>query len=144
MPQLNEDGSPQNTESQDAVLRLFRRQDLLYGRHPQLQPQEQHDKRDNDPAEVFNPGVAEGMLFIRRLSGQLEAYQHDNGGAGIRQVVHGVRHNGQGVRKESGQKFDEEQQQVGGDPHSTRRTAAFLPDFRICRRAVALDQKLHD
>ena len=144
LPQLQQHGHHQNDKGQGAEVRGLGRDDFLKGGAAQLQAQKQHDEGHNHPGEVLDAGVAKGVLFVGGLACQLKAHQHDDGGAGVRQVVHGVGHDGHTAGHQPRRQLDGKQQQIGGDAHGAGHLAAFLPHLGGVLGAVARDKGLHN
>ena len=85
--------------------------------------------------------MAEGMAGIGLLARHLESDQGDDGGAGIRQVVEGVGRDGDGIADGPRQEFPGEEAQVQENPHSPAEDSVSLPDRRILRVVLFLDEK---
>ena len=71
--------------------------------------------------------MAEGMAWVRRFGGNAEAQQRDHGGAGIREVVEGVRRDGDGAGEGPGKELAQKQQQVQPDPNSAAENTVGRP-----------------
>ena len=77
---------------------FLRREDFLNGRHAELKPEENDDKRDDDARKILDARVAKRVLFIRRFTCHFKADERDNGRAGICEVVDGIGRDGNTVK----------------------------------------------
>ena len=71
-------------------------QDFKKGRLYKLKSHQQDQKGNQQPCEIFDSSMAEGMLRIRLLPGHFKSDQCEQGGTGIGKVVEGIRGNGYG------------------------------------------------
>ena len=78
---------------------------------------------NRQPGQIFVPGMAVGMLRVRRTGPQFEAHQADDVGAGIRQVIHTVGHNGNAAGQRADGGFSRKKQQVADDADNARQIA---------------------
>ena len=58
-------------------------EDLLNRALAQLQAHQQDDQRNQQPRQVFQPPMAEGVAVVCLLARQLEAHQRHHGRTGI-------------------------------------------------------------
>ena len=66
----------------------------------------QDDDGDDDRGHVLAAAMAERMLAVRLLPGKLRADDRDDGRKRIGQVVHGVQHDGDGVRQHAHKRLE--------------------------------------
>ena len=74
----------------------------------------QHDQADDHGAQVLDSSVAEGVLLVRFLSGQLRADDGDDAAQGVAEVVHGVQDDGDRAGDEADGRLGYGQQHVDG------------------------------
>ena len=67
------------------------------------------------------------MAWVRRFGGNAEAQQRDHRGTGIREVVEGVRRDGDGAGEGPGKELAQKQQQVQPDPNSAAENTVGRP-----------------
>ena len=103
-------------------------EDLVQGGLGQLEAHEDDEHGHRQTGQVLQTAMAEGVLPVRLLAAQLEAQQRHGGGAGVGQVVEGVRRDGDGAGDLSGEEFAQEQQDVQTDAHRAAQDAVGLPD----------------
>ena len=89
------------------------------------------DARDDDGAEILNAPVAEGVLVVRAALGELYAEDRDDGAEGVRQVVHGVQHNGDGVGQEAHRRLEACEEEVGNDADDARAGDLLFADLTV-------------
>ncbi len=105
-------------------------EDFLQGGFPQLRPHQQDDHGDHQPGDILQPPVAEGVVLVRGLGGQLEAQQGDHGGTGVGEVVYRVGGDGDGAAENSGQELSCEEEEVQADAHAAAQNAVGPADRR--------------
>ena len=115
--QLHRDGGAEDHKDQRPGVHRLRTQDLLNGGFAQFQAHQQDEHRHRQARDVLHPPVAEGVLRIRLLSRQLKAHQRHEGGTGVRQVVEGVRRDGDGPGQGARQELPGKQQHIQADAH---------------------------
>ena len=84
-------------------------QDFIHRFFQQLHAHQNDQNRDQRGRHVFHAPVAERMLRIGRLVGQLEAQQRHGVGPDIGKVVERVRQDGHTARKKADGNFDGKQ-----------------------------------
>ena len=75
-----------------------------------------HDGGDDHGGQVFNAAVTERVLFIGQFSRELVADNRDDGRKCVREVVHGIENNGNGVCHEADNRLDARENDVGDNP----------------------------
>ena len=98
------------------VIRRVRMDDLFHGFHEGGDPRVQHQQRNDHGAQVFDPAVAEGVLPVRLLPGQLRPDDGDDRTGRVRQVVDRVHHDGDGIGRQADGRLEGRQKDVGRDP----------------------------
>ena len=109
-------------------------QDLLERAFAQLEADDEDQRRDGKAGQIFDAGVAVGMLIVGRTLGEPEAQQRDERGGRVGQVVHGVGHDGHRAREQTGGQLRRKEQQIADDPDRAGQLAvgrAHLGIFRI-------------
>ena len=122
-PELDDDGTQQNTHGDPLQVHRAGVQDLADGGLGQLIADDQDQSGNGQAGQVFEPGVAEGMMLVGRLLRQVEAHQGDDGGAGVGEVVHGVGGDGNGAGQGTHCQLGGEEQQVADDADDAGKTA---------------------
>ena len=89
-PELDEDGCNQYCNHEPAESDLRRVQNLGKALLQKLHADDQDHDRDRQPGQILIPGMAVGMLRVRRARAEFEADEADDIGTGIGQVVHTV------------------------------------------------------
>ena len=125
--QLHADRSSQNPDHQPAELHQSGVQDLIQGLLGQFHAHQQNQHGYRQTGEVLRPAVAEGMAWVRRFGGNAEAQQRDHRGTGIREVVEGVRRDGDGAGEGPSKELAQKQQQVQPDPNSAAENTVGRP-----------------
>ena len=145
-PELDEDGRRQHPDAEPAERH---RRGVEYFQSRFFQQREtdgQNGDADHEARQILVPGVAVGVLRIRGLGRQPEANEADHIGRGIRQVVQGVRHDGDGAKQGACQQLADTEQDIAGHAHQTGQIAVGRADsgvFHIIRALdEAADQKL--
>ena len=139
--QLHQNGRAEDRKDQRAGVYRFRMQDLLNGRLPQLQAHQQDQDRYRQAGDVLHPPVAEGVFGVRLLPRQLKPHQCHEGGPGVRQVVEGVRRDGDGPGEGARQKLSGEQQHVQADAHNPAEDAVGPAGLRLFPGRVRFDKQ---
>lgn len=88
--ELDEDGRKQYCNHEPAESDLRRVQNLGKALLQKLHADDQDHDRDRQPGQILIPGMAVGMLRVRRARAEFEADEADDIGAGIGEVVHAV------------------------------------------------------
>ena len=125
--QLHADRNSQNPDHQPAELHQSGVQDLIQGLLGQFHAHQQNQHGYRQTGEVLRPAVAEGMAWVRRFGGNAEAQQRDHRGTGIREVVEGVRRDGDGAGEGPSKELAQKQQQVQPDPNSAAENTVGRP-----------------
>ena len=102
-------------------------EDFLKAGPGQLEADDDDQRSHGQPGKVFIPGMAVGMVLVRRTLCQTEAKQGDDGAGGVGQVVHGVGGNGHGMGGQAHDELAGEQQQVAENAHNAGKNADFPP-----------------
>ena len=76
-----------------------------------------YDHRNDHGAQVLDAPVTERMLLVRLLSGELCAYDRDQRASRVRDIVDGVKHNGNGMRHDSDHCLKGGEENVGNNPY---------------------------
>ena len=108
-----------------------------------MESQQKDHQRYDQPADVFNPRMAIGMLFIRRFRRKLESYQSHHGGCGIRQVVARIRHNRDAVKDNPCKNLDTKQQDIGGNANNPGEFPIAFAHGVIFHVLIILDKKAY-
>ena len=87
-------------------------EDLVKGGLGQLHAHQQDQARYDQAGYVLDAAVAKGVVGVRLFARQTEAQQRHRRGAGVGQVVEGVRRDGDGTGQLSGEEFADEQQNI--------------------------------
>ena len=109
------------------------------GGFQQLIPRQQNQLPEQHGGQVFHPAVAEGVLRIGRGLGQHKPEQRHHGGGGIRQVIEGVRDDGQAAGQQTGGELQRKQQCVCDNPRDTGELAVGTAHGGILRLFVIAD-----
>ena len=81
--EFDQDGRCNNDQRYRRIAGCLRVKDLVQRLPEGGHAGQQHDHRDGDGADMFDPTVAVGVLFVRRLVGQLGAEDGDHRGQGV-------------------------------------------------------------
>ena len=81
----------------------------------QLRADEQDQGCDGQAGEILDPGVPVGVRCVGGLLRQAEADKGDDGAGGVREVVDGVRRDGNRACQQADQELGEKQQQIAAD-----------------------------
>jgi hypothetical protein len=127
---LGPHGHGDDHERRRAVVRQLRGEDALDGLGCGGDARPQHDDGDDDRREVLDAPIAKGVLAVGLLAGKLGAHDGDDGRRGVRQVVDGVEHDGDGVHEQAERRLEGREQDVC---HDARRSRA-RPARRAMRR----------
>ena len=126
-PQLHAHGSSQYRCGEPAKGHGLRVENLLEGTFGQFEADEQNHHRHRQAGQVLEPGVAVGVVFVRRLFRQLKAQQRHHGAAGIGQVVHGIGGDGHRACQCADGQLAGEQHCIADDSHQASQTAGSHP-----------------
>lgn len=120
-------GGTENDDDQGAGIHRHGVEDLLNGRLGQLQAHQQNQQCHRKPGEILDTAVAEGVLGVGLLPGQLETQQRHKRAAGVGEVVECVGSDGDGTGNQSGKEFTCKEQQVQTNAHRSAENAVGLP-----------------
>ena len=140
-PQLDEDGCDQHGHREPAEHHRGGVQHLDHRFLQQRKADAENGHADYQPRQIFIPGMAEGMLCVRGLAGQLEAHQTDHVGRGIRQVVQGICHDGNRAEQSAYGQLAQTQQQVACHAHPAGKVAVGGAHLRVLRMVGLADEK---
>ena len=98
-------------------------ENLVHRGFGQLRAHQQDQARHHQAGDVLHPPVAEGMARVGLFPRQAEAQQRHHRGARIRQVVEGVRRDGDGAAETACRQLSGEQQQVQGNANEAAQRA---------------------
>ena len=79
----------------------------------------QHEGCNDHGGEVFNASVAQRVLLVRLLSGQLGAHNGNDGGKGVTEIVDGVQDHGNGGGQDADDCLESGEEYIGQDPDDT-------------------------
>ena len=85
--------------------------------------------------------MAEGVFCVRGLGSQLEAHQTDHVGRGVRQVVQGICHDGNGAEQGAHGQLAQTQQQVARHTHPAGKVAIGGAHLRVLRMVGLANEK---
>ena len=140
--QLYRDGDPQDYGYQRTEIHRLRGEDLLHGGFPQFHAHQQDYHRDYQPGDILPPAVAEGVVPVRGLGGQLEAQEGDHGGPRVRKVVHRVGGDGDGAAEDARQELPGEEKQVQRDAYKAAEDAVGAADRLVGGILIVLYEML--
>ena len=87
--------------------------DFLDGFHTRGDARVNHDGGDDHGGQVFNAAVTERVLFVGQFSRELVADDCNDGRECIREVVHGIENDGNGVCHKADNRLDARENDVG-------------------------------
>ena len=90
--------------------------DFLDGFHTRGNARVNHDGCDDHGGQVLNAAVTERVLFVGQFSRELVADNGDDGRERVREVVHGVENDGNGISHEADNRLDARENDVGDNP----------------------------
>ena len=102
-------------------------EDFVKGGLGQLHAHQQDQARYDQAGYVLDAPVAEGMVGVGLFARQTEAQQRHRRGAGVGQVVEGVRRDGDGAGEGPSKELAQKQQQVQPDPNSAAENTVGRP-----------------
>lgn len=113
LPELGEDGDDQNRISQVGNGDSFRMQDFFKRAANQLQSKQNDDKGNRHAGNVFHAGMTVWVFRVSRFAGNLKSQQSDDRRTGIREVVYSVSGDGNTVKDQTSQDFNDKKKNVG-------------------------------
>ena len=140
-PQLDEDGRRQHCHREPAEQHRGGVQHLDHRFLQQRKADAENGHADCQTRQIFIPGMAEGVLCVRGLGGQLEAHQTDHVGRGVRQVVQSICHDGNGAEQGAHGQLAQTQQQVARHTHPAGKVAIGGAHLRVLRMVGLANEK---
>ena len=86
--------------------------DFLDGFHARGNACVNHDRGDDHGGQVFNAAVTEWVFFVGQFSRELVADNRDDGRERVREVVHGIENDGDGVCHKADNRLDARENDV--------------------------------
>ena len=130
-PQLNQHGYGKNPHQHRRERYGSRMQNAVERGFEELEADQNDDERDDQSRDVLGASVAERMLRIRLLAGNLEADNGNQAGQTVRQVVECVRRDGNRPCKQTNDQLERKQEQVACQSDRTGQHAEFFTHPRI-------------
>ena len=96
-----------------------------------LEADQNDDERDDQSRNVLGTSVAERVLRIRLLAGNLEADNGNQAGQTVRQIVECVRRDGNRPCKQTNDQLERKQEQVACQSDRAGQHAEFFTHLRI-------------
>ena len=90
--------------------------DFLDGFHARGDARVNHDRGDDHGGQVFDAAITERVLFVGQFSRELVADNCNDGRECIREVVHGIENNGDGVCHKADDCLDARENDVSDYP----------------------------
>ena len=109
----------------------------------QLEADDHNDARHRKAGQVLIPGVAVGMVLVGGAFRQLKTDERHKRAAGIGEVVHRVRHHGNGAGEQANEEFRGKEQNVAPHADHAGQPAAGRPVFRLGRIHIFWQKFLH-
>ena len=119
-PQLPQNRDDEHPKDHRRSVHRLGVEDLPHRGLGQVRPDHQDQRGHHQAGDVFIPGVAVGVVGIRRLLGHAEPQQGHHRGGRVREVVHPVGHKGHRPGKHPRQHLAQAQQGVAQDAHHPR------------------------
>jgi len=110
--QLDEDGDRKDHHGHQGEGGLLRRPDALDRLARKLKTDDEDHLIDHEACQVLHAAVPEGVLRIGLLPGESEADHREDGAPRIGEVVHGIRHDGDGGGEKAHCKLEGKQEHV--------------------------------
>ena len=98
------------------VVGIFGVDDFFDRFHARGDARVNHDGGDDHGGQVFNATVTERVLFVGQFSRELVTDNRDDGRERVREVVHGVENDGNGISHEADNRLDARENDVGDNP----------------------------
>ena len=115
-------------------------EDLVKGGLGQLHAHQQDQARYDQAGYVLDAAVAKGGVGVRLFARQTEAQQRHRRGAGVGQVVEGVRRDGDRARKRPRKQLEREEQQIDDNAHRSAKHTVSAPHCGIRRVLIVFDE----
>ena len=94
----------------------------------QRKPDGEDGDADHEARQILVPGVAVGVLFIRAFGRQPEAHKAHHVGRGVREVVQGIGHDGDGAEQCPRRQLAQTEQEIAGHAHKAGQIAVGRAD----------------
>ncbi len=121
----------------------FRVDDLGDGGADQFHCHDKDNDGDNQAGNIFASAVAEGMIGIGLLCRDLKSDHGNNGGTGIREIVKGIRNDGDGTAEQPCRKFGCKQKNIEENAETAADHTVFPADGRGIRILSVRNQEMN-
>ena len=110
---LHHDGDGDDDEGDGGILRRLGVDDLLDGLDEGGHAGIEHDDADERRREIFHAAVAEGVLLVRALAGELGAEDGDDARERVAQIVDRVERDGDGAGHDADERLEAGEKGIG-------------------------------
>ena len=139
--ELDEDGRRQHPHTEPAEHHCRRVQHFERGFFQQRKPDGEDGDADHETRQIFVPGVAVGVLFVRAFGRQTEAHEAHHVGRGVREVVQGIGHDGDGTEQRAHGELAQAEQNIAHHAHDAGQIAIGGPGARVLRIVGVTDKQ---
>ena len=140
-PELDADGRRQHPHTEPAEHHCRRMQHFEHRFFQQRKPDGEDGDADHETRQIFVPGVAVGVLFVRTFGRQTEAHEAHHVGRGVREVVQGVGHDGDGAEQRPRRQLAQTEQEIAGHAHEAGQIAVGRADGGVLRIVRVPDEQ---
>ena len=130
-PQLDQHGHRQDHHQYGGKRHRSGVDDTVERGLEKLKAHQHDDKRHDKPRDVLGAAIAERVLGVRRLAGNLEAHDRNQAGQAVGQVVERICRNRNRSGHQTDHNLEDEQEHITGNPYRTGQHAVLFAHARI-------------